>query len=223
MSKELIIDLRLVEIELEITTLKEHITLIEEHISSATSEAEKKREDGLKSLTPDSDYEYESAMLNFECDYLIESFLPRVYRSPFIVVLFAVYEASVTEIAELIGNAQAQSSSLKAKGGNRDFLATAKTHYRDVLGVELSRNDKNLNRLEVLKDVRNVIAHNNGRFEMASEKQRRVLRKEGLAHDYGWVLVPKSFLAEIHNVVSEELRELVARYKAWDSARTGDC
>lgn len=223
MTEELTIDFRLVEIELEITTLKEHVTLIEEHISHATKEAKKKRDDGLQSLTSDSDYEYEADMLNFEYSYLTESFLPRVYRSPFIVVLFAVYETTVKEIAELIRSAQGQTVGLKIRGGSGDLLTEANTYYRDVLGMELSRNEENLKRLEVLKDVRNVIAHNNGRSEMASEKQRNVLLKEGLDHGYGWVLVPKSFLADMHNVVSEELEGLVAMYKAWDSARRATC
>ncbi|MCY4625811.1 MAG: hypothetical protein OXC99_12550 [Chloroflexi bacterium] len=223
MSQELTIDFRLVEIALEITTLKEHITLIEEHISHATEEAMKKRDDGLRSLTSDSDYEYESDMLNFEYGYFTESFLPRVYRSPFIVGLFAVYETSVKEIAELIGREKGLTVGLNTRGGNSDFLTKAIAHYRDVLGMELSRNEENLKRLEVLRNVRNVIAHNNGRFEMASEKQRQVLRMEKLANGYGWILVPRAFLSEMHNVVNEELGELVAMYKAWDSDRNKNC
>ena len=124
-------------------------------------------------------------MLSFEHDYLTESFLPRVYRSPFIVVLFAVYETAVTEIADLIQSGQGQTRDLKRGGGNVDFLTKAKAYYRDVLGMELSRNEDHWKRLEVLREVRNVIAHTNGRFEMASNKQKEVLRKEGLAHGYG--------------------------------------
>lgn len=223
MEENTVIDFRLVEIEIETSTLKEHIALIEEQISQAEKAAKKKLDDGLRSLTADSDYGYESDMLSFEHDYLTESFLPRVYRSPFIVVLFAVYETAVTEIADLIQSGQGQTRDLKRGGGNVDFLTKAKAYYRDVLGMELSRNEDHWKRLEVLREVRNVIAHTNGRFEMASNKQKEVLRKEGLAHGYGWVLACKDFLAEMHTVVSEELEDLAERYKAWDSARSRNC
>ena len=220
-KQETVIDLRLVEVAIDLSTLNEQVKLIEEHISQAEETARNKLETGLGSLTSHDDYDYESQMLNHEHDYLVEILLPRVYRSPFIVVLFAVYEATVKEIASLIQKGQGEEISLDDLKG--DFLTQAKKYYLNVLHFKLSRNESHWKRLRVLYQVRNVIAHANGRSEMTSSEQKKLLRKEGLAHGYGWVLVGKSFLAEMYSVVGEDLSDLVARYKAWDSARSSAC
>ena len=219
-DEELWLDFRLLEIDLQLSTAKEQLVIIEEQIAKSQQTAKFALKAGLEKLIPtEDDDEYEEQMLRYEHDYHVQTVLPRVYRDPFIVVLFAVYESAVTEIAELMQRQLGQQISINDLKGS--FLDRANKYYKNILHFELLNENERWKRLRVLSVVRNFIAHNNGRLDLARDSTRKVLRREGFIGEYGFISVGEEFLGEMFTVVTEEVKDLEARYKEWDTARNG--
>ncbi len=93
---------------MELATLEEHLDMIERQIASGEREAQDSFDAQVKALEPED--EGERQLLRDERYYHIEVVLPRVFRNPFLVSLFSVYETSVTEVARLLQRDRARES-----------------------------------------------------------------------------------------------------------------
>ena len=208
------IDFRLLEVSMELNTLQEHLTLIEEQIKKSQEDAKRKLEADLEKLPPDDRGEHQP--FSEEYDYRVRFVLPRSFRNPFLVILFAVYESVVTEIAGLIQEKIGQQISLKEING--DLLERVKKYYKHILKFEPSRSNKSWQRLMLLSDLRNAIAHRNGRLDLVGQSTRkRILTNKGIKEYHVFLIVNERFLRETFDLVKEELEDLVARYKEWDT------
>ena len=142
--------------------------------------------------------------------------MTRMWRSPFLVSMFSVYETSVTEVASLIQKKQERQIRLNDLRG--EFLDRAKKYYKSILQFNLSTSNERWKRLNKLSDLRNVIAHTNGRLETVSrERKRKILRYEGANESYDYLVVSRDFLSKTLALVTDELEDLVARYREWDT------
>ena len=85
----------------EVFALEDYLTTMEEHISHIQRSQKLKLDAYIKKekLTPD-DPEWHEAIQKY--DHWVDFLLPRFFRGPFLVSLYALYEAVVTEIADLI-------------------------------------------------------------------------------------------------------------------------
>ncbi len=208
------IDLRLLGVSMELSTLETHIELIEEQITRGEEAAERQLRDKWRELNCDDEAEWD--LLCQERDYQVGFVLPRVLRVPFLVTLFTVYEAAVTEIAHLVqGKKGIQISIDDLKGG---LLDRAKKYYGSVLEIQLSQDDRHWQRVSLLFDLRNSIAHTNGRLDLVnSSRKRKILNNAGVGEYLGCIVVDADFLRESFVLVKEELEGLVERYKQWDT------
>ena len=201
---------------MELDTLGEHLELIEQQTKWAQDDAESRFQAALEKM-PFYD-EADWSQLRQEYDFHLDVVLPRVLRNPFLVSLFAVYETAVVEVAELIKKRQNVRISLSDLKG--DFLERAKKYYGDVLQFELSRSNKSWERLSLLSDLRNSIAHTNGRVDMiAGGKRKKILNSKGVDRWFGFVVVDEAFLRETYALVKDDIEALVNRYEEWDSDR----
>lgn len=206
-------DFRLIEVAMELATLEEHLDMIERQIASGAREAQDSFHAQVKALEPED--EGERQLLRHERDYHIEVVLPRVFRNPFLVSLFSVYETSVTEVARLLQERQGKGIALDdIRGG---FLKRAKKYYRDVLQFDLSRDNERWKHLVMLLHLRNVVAHTNGRLDVGNDREK-LLQIEGVGDKQDFMVVSESVLREKFAAVQAELEDLVARYKEWDTA-----
>jgi len=118
------LDFRLLDVSLELHALEEYLDTIEKQIENINKSEElileaAKSEDNL---TPDDPEWHEAHQIYYQrIDFLI----PRFFRGPYLVSLYAVYETAVTEIARLIQKGQEQSLSLNDIRAD-DFLDRAK-------------------------------------------------------------------------------------------------
>ena len=158
---EIILDFRLLEVSMELSTLEKHLELIEAQIERGQEEAWSRRE--AKMMELESDDEAEWSLIVQEYDYEVDFVLPRVLRNPFLVSLFAVYESTVTEIAKAMQ--QKKSAGISIDDLKGDFLKHSKNYYGHVLQFQLSLSNDNWQRLMLLSDLRNAIAHTNGRLD----------------------------------------------------------
>ena len=212
-------DFRLLDVSLELYALEEYLELIEQYIERAGNSERLNLAAAITkgNLTPD-DPEWHKIHQNYEGR--IEFLLPRILRSPFLVSLYAVYESAVTEIARLIQERKGLAISLdNSKGDN--FLDRAKKYYKHDLGFELCKDNSAWQQINMLSELRNALAHANGRLKMLKEQSRkRILDWEkrgiGVHQDSGYIVVDAAFARKTFRLVRGSLDDLVARFKEWD-------
>ena len=215
---KIVLDLRLLEVSMELSTLGKQLELIENQIKQSQEGAKIYLEENLQKLSSNDEAEWEAEwdLLRQEYDYQVDFVLPRVLRNPFLVSIFAVYESAITEIAKLIQEKQGGKIALDDLKG--DLLERSRKYYSHVLQFELSKSNVSWERLKLLSKIRNTIAHRNGRIDMIPEGTRKkILQSRGVRNTHGFVVVDDAFLRETFNLVKDELEDLVARYKEWDA------
>lgn len=209
------LDFRLLEVSMELNTLEQHLELIEEEIEREQGEARSVMEANILKL--ESNDEAEWSILEQRYYHQVDFVLPRVLRNPFLVSLFAVYESAVTEIAKLVQRKKCAKISIDDLKG--DLLKRSKKYYEHVLQFQLTTGNDSWRRLMLLSDLRNAIAHTNGRLDMVSNSTReRIMKIEGVKEELGCLVVEGAFLRETFEFVKRDLEGLVERYKEWDTA-----
>jgi hypothetical protein len=211
-------DFRLLEVSGELYALEDHLRLIEGEIGRIEKD-ERLRVDAYikkEGLCPD-DPEWNAALQEYE--HHIDFLLPRFFRGPFLVGLYAVYESAVTEIARLIQEKKGQKITIKDLKG--DFLERAKKYYKHILEFDLYSEQKAWHRVKMLSELRNAFAHVNGRLEMLNKKSRETIQKWerqnlGISSYDGYVICEARTVEDIFGTVRASLDDLVARYKHWD-------
>jgi len=213
------IDFRLLEIESELFALDDHLNLIEEHIRNKEAFEKLKLQQKLKklNLTP-SDPEWHEEQQNL--DYIVDFLLPRLFRGPFLISLYAVYESAVIEIAKHIQKQKEIAFSFNDQKGE-NFLNKAKKYYNEIIEFQLYPSEVVWERIEMLSVLRNSIAHANGRLEMVKKKiQEKITnwekKKIGIFSMYGFIIFEEGFLRDTLSLVSASLNDLVERYRKWD-------
>jgi len=146
--------------------------------------------------------------------------LPRVFRGPFLISLYAVYESGVIEIANLFQAQKRIKFSIKEQKGN-NFLNKAKKYYEQIINFQLCSDEETWKRIIIISKVRNAIAHANGRIEMLKPKAQENIKtweiqNIGISSMSGFVVIEENFLRETLGLVSASLNDLVERYKQWD-------
>ena len=198
---------------MELATLEEHLEMIERQIASGESEAQSNFYTQVEALEPEDEGEWQ--LLRNERDYHVEVVLPRVFRNPFLVSLFSVYETSVTEVARLLQKRQQKGIALDDIRGR--FLDRAKKYYREILQFELSKDNERWKHIVMLSQLRNIVAHTNGRLDVGKGREK-ILQIAGVGDKQDFMVVNESVLREKFCVVKTELEDLMARYKEWDTA-----
>ncbi len=217
------LDFRLLEIDSELFALDYHLNLIENQIRNKEAFERIKSHQKIKklNLTPDDPEWHEE---QYELDYIVEFLLPRLFRGPFLISLYAVYESGVTEVAALMRNREKIAISINDLKG--DFLDRAKKYYNVFFkDFDLCSNNGAWQRISMLSDLRNAIAHVNGRIEMLNDKTRKKItdyekQKVGISSIDGYIIVEERFLRDTLSLVSASLNDLVERYKDWDDKHT---
>ena len=208
------IDFRLLELSIDLGTLESHFQLIEEEIVRGEEAAGREFQDKWQALEFKDEAEWD--LLRQDRDFRVKFVLPRVFRGPFLVTLFTVYETAVTEIAKLVQDKRGIQISLDDLRG--DLLNRAKKYYGHVLDFELSKSNQHWERITLLSDLRNAIAHRNGRLDMISPRVKgKLLKVDGVSERFGYIVVDGEFLGQTFTLVRDELEGLVARYKEWDT------
>lgn len=211
----ILIDLRLIDTSIELSTLERQLELIEDQINRRKEEAYNTLQSNLQ-IFPKEEHDIAFQEYTHEMDFV----LPRTLRNPFLVSLFAVYESTVTEIARLIQEKQKRRISIDDLNGN--FLQRSKKYYRDVVEFRLSMSNQSWQRVTMISDLRNAIAHSNGRLEMMKKSTRnkmdKLLKLSAVRKEFGFVVVEEAFLKETFAVVKDDLTDLVDRYKKWDES-----
>lgn len=213
------VDFRLADVSLELHALEDHFDLIEKQLAHLVKSEQATLAEYYKKykLTPE-DAEWHLAWQ--ECDQKVEFLLPRFFWGSFIVTLYAVYETGVTEIAKLIQKTKKEEIGINDL--RYDFLERAKKYYKSILKFELCTDENTWQRIKMLSTLRHAIAHANGRIDMLNASTKNKIKnweKQNIGIDsyYDYLVIKSDFAKETLGKVSASLRELVERYKVWDT------
>lgn len=216
------IHLSLLDVELELSALNYYVDFLEKQIKQKQDDYQSEIKDIKKrGPTPDDlDWQHIKAY-----EDMSDLWIPRIFRYPFIVTLYAVYETAVSEIAENIKKQKMIDISindLRVRGG---FLNKAKKYFNDFLPFQLCDIEGTWNRITMLSEIRNAIAHTNGRIEMLNKGTKQKIinwekQKLGISLMNGFIVVEEVFLKDTFNSVSSSLNDLIKRYREWEDSQT---
>jgi len=215
------IDFRLGEVSIELYALDEYLNLIENQMEYIKKQ-EKLRVDAYLRREGLYNDEAERGLAYQEYYHTIDFILPRFFRGPFLVSLYAVYESAVTEIAHLIREKQSQKLTINDLTG--DFLTRTKKYYEHIIKFDLFENNTAWQKIKMLSIIRNAYAHANGRINMLSSKVKKKInnwekQKIGISTHGGFLICEQKISAEIFNTVRGSLEDLIDRYKNFDDKR----
>jgi hypothetical protein len=95
--KHIIVDFRFVEVDHELWALREYFSASERQLP-VLAEQERKRENEKWHIGDNID-EDEWALVQQDLHERIENILPRYFRAPILVALWAIYESATNEVA----------------------------------------------------------------------------------------------------------------------------
>lgn len=199
--------------------LREHLDNIEKEIARLSSVAEADRDRELKELR----------LKDFERDelegqrQLIDSFyngkvdvrLPLMFRGTFIIMLYAVYEVSITEVAHVLQ--KRCSLSLSIDDIREGFLDRARKYFEQVLEMGLCPSTTTWQAIRMLAEIRNGYAHANGRLEMMGKRLSERIKNYAknntgeINTGNGYVIVSSSFTRTALETVSSSIDDLIER------------
>jgi hypothetical protein len=209
-------DLRFVEIGYELWGLAHYRETLEEQIIQLADQKKREVRKRLASegLTPD-DPEYSSEVQ--QIDTLTDEVLPRFFRGPFLISLWAVFESGMNEIGEYLGSRRATVLRPRDIRG-RDPKDTWAKYFDHVVKYPLGIDDTTWQRLDELREVRNAMAHANGRVELLAEPLRRKIEEwcaeqRGLSTYFGLLIIAAVYVRDANELVDDTLSSLIARVR----------
>jgi hypothetical protein len=207
-----VIDFRFMEIEAELSVILDHLEALDRQLPTIQKSERDRLERGLEGLEHDEWY----GTLQW-IDEFVDEVLPRLFYSPVLVQLWAVFESGIIEISKYIRNKEGHLLSVDDLRGNSDY-ERAQKYYRDVLRFPLIEIEGAKERLDLLYQARNAIAHSNGRIEAIKAGKLEKLRKwekerGGVLIGLHYVSFPIGFVKEIAHNVRAVLEDLIKRAK----------
>ncbi len=208
-------DLRLVEIFLELEILKKHLSVIDQQIGRLVAMGEQNLHADLKKYAGDSDKLNELiAIFEWERDVMY----PRMFRGPFLMSLYAVFESAVREVTLSMKNKKHAGIALDDLHG--DFLERIRRYYRHVLKLDWLDNPPAWQEMVALTLTRHLFVNTNGRTDHLSKEEKDRLREmKGIEIHGDQLTVEAIFVEKAHAAVLHFLEEFIRRYKAWEEER----
>jgi len=162
--------------------------------------------------------EVEWQMVHQELNELVDELLPRFFRCPFLVMLWATYESGVIHISKYIQNKKGLSLSIgDIKGAS--FLKKANKYFQHVIKFSLFTDKKTEDRLDMLRILRNTTAHCNGRIKAIKNPKDINKIKTWEKGNFGISTISDNlvfteiFLRQTYSLVRESLDDLINRTK----------
>ena len=211
-------DFRFIEIEYELWALGHLRTVVEDQVVFLRHQDTQRTFAELRDQGWDHD-EGERQLASQELDERQNFVIPRFFRGPFVVSLWASYESAVKEVAEYYQTKRGASLGWRDIRASNVLMQLDK-YFHSVLGVPVDDHAERFALLEDLRAIRNAIAHANGKRRAMSDDQwrtvARVLKRRGVPPDEyrGVIILSESFVRDAYEAVNASLRALVGRARA---------
>ena len=211
------VDFRFVDLEHELWSLGKYRELFEEQLSFLKDQERVRLRARLSSAESEMD-DAERQFASEQVDVLVEEVLPRFFRGPYLIALWALFESGIIELADYL--AQRKQLSLKLRDiRGRDPIEQWNKYFTHVVNYPLGVAESTWQRLDELRQVRHVLAHANGRLDLAEESARRKLEKwcgenRGLYAHFNLLIVSAEYTRTAHVLVTDTLSGLIGRVRS---------
>lgn len=208
-------DFRFVELDHEVTSLATYREILEEQLTIRKDQERLRLRARL--MSPESEMDdAERQFANEEVNILVEEILPRFFRGPYLIALWALFESGIIEVADFIAMTKPLSLKLRDIRG-RGPKDQWNKYFTHIASYPLGFTDCTWERLEELRQVRNVLAHANGRLDLVKDdKSRRKLEKwcrenRGLSEHSNLLIVSADYTRAAQILVTDTLSSLISR------------
>ena len=195
----------LIRIKEEFWALQDYLRLLENQIPNviaAQEEYHKEREREIILNNPDEiECDLDISLNDQDNNFIVEEVIPRLFRSPFVVMLWASFEIGMITIARVIQEecnlAVPFDSEYHRK---KPFITRVRKYFRDELKFALPISEQDFGELEKLRVLRNAIAHAGGLVQSANSKDRIKIQQwlridSGIRSNFdGYLVFSREFL-----------------------------
>ncbi len=192
--------------------LSTYLEVLEEHISFASEQYKLRAKRELEKdadMYPSGEIAYEYSEIEAAAEFQI----PRYFRIGTLIPIWGLFESFVSDVARY--TKQRESNNLSFRDIRApNFRLQVEKYFENVLSIDLPWSDEQRNRLGALQEVRNIIAHRNGRLMDLHPDKRRELEKvvaaiDGVEIQHSNIIVSGGYITESKCLVLEVLESLI--------------
>lgn len=191
-------DLRFAEMFYELYALEDYIDSIESQLPVLI---EKEKEKAYQNMPEYDSIEWHQREQSLYA--LIEDVIPRYFRNPIVVTLWAIFESAIIEIAKEIKDQQGLPITLDDITG--DFLERTNKYFNHIIKFPIDVRGSSWQHFRKFYLLRNAFAHANGRLDNIKnqDKLKNIL---GLDKENAEVMITDGNIICSPNLIKNTLR-----------------
>jgi hypothetical protein len=199
-------DFRFIEIFHELYAIEDYINTVELQLPQLI---EKEKKKAYQNRPTDDPIEWQQK--ENELYELIEDVLPRYFRNPIIVTLWAIFESAIIEIAKEIKDQLNIPLTLDDIKG--DFLKRTNKYFNHIIKFPIDVRGSSWQQFRKFYLLRNAIAHGNGRLDNIKNPDNRKAisdwekENSGVAIMGGNIICSPDFIRQTYSIVLSFLQE----------------
>jgi hypothetical protein len=199
--------------------LESYLNVLEDQISHAQAQYRLRAEHGFETEKDSLDCHEYGARLS-EIDEAADRQIPRFFRIGALVPIWGLFESFLTDFAIYVGkreNIGLAFRDIRAK----NFRNQIEKYFEDVLRIQLPWSEQERERLGQLQELRNFIAHRNGRLmDLPAEKEKEIKtlveKVAGVDVEDSTIVVSPAYISEaaelVFSLVGRFSQQLADRY-----------
>jgi hypothetical protein len=184
--------------------LQSYLNVLEEQIEHARTQYRRRAEHELGKQKRDLERDEHAAEL-FEIDDAADAQIPRFFRIGAVVSIWGIFESFLTDFAIYVGKREKVGISFKDIRAD-SFRAQIEKYFEKVVRVSIPWSPEERERLGQLQDLRNFLAHRNGRLmDLPADSEKKVKdlirRMKGVSIESSTVVVGPEYIASAAELV----------------------
>ncbi|MBK7898264.1 MAG: hypothetical protein IPJ99_02580 [Betaproteobacteria bacterium] len=184
--------------------LESYLNVLEEQISHAQAQYRLRAERGLENEKCSLEYHEYGARLS-EIDEAVDRQIPRFFRIGALVPIWGLFESFLTDFAIYVGKRENIGLAFRDVRAN-NFRNQIEKYFEGVLRIQLPWSEQERERLGQLQELRNFIAHRNGRLmDLPAGKEKEiktlVAKIPGVEIEDSTIVVSPDYISEAAKLV----------------------
>ena len=186
--------------------LPSYLNVLEDQISHAQAQFRLRAERELEKERDKLEHHEYGARLS-EIDEAADRQIPRFFRIGALVPIWGLFESFLTDFAVYVGRREKIGLAFRDVRAN-NFRSQVEKYFEGVLRIQLPWSAQERERLGQLQELRNFIAHRNGRLmDLSPEKEKEVTalvaKVSGVEIEGSTVVVSPAYITEAAALVIE--------------------
>lgn len=190
----------------ESRALDSYLQVLEDQIAHARDQYRLRAERELDKQKKELEhYEYGAQLI--QIDEAADAQIPRFFRIGAIISIWGLFESFLTDFAVYVGKREKVGVSFRDIRAE-NFRSQIEKYFEKVLKISIPWSSEERERLGQLQDLRNFLAHRNGRLmDLPPENEKRikelVARMAGVRVDGSIVAVSPEYVSQVASLVFE--------------------